>query len=148
MNRNNSIGSWHGKASLLFSAIAILVSIVAITSQWRTSMIAADRQAWPANASGCLAWADYVRQEQADLRWEDTPKSEVDARIDRLGAVAMARAVNRFEHNGGSASDFDRELNMNVVRPISIAQYCGSAAEYRLARTSSSEERLILPNNP
>ncbi|WP_156155831.1 hypothetical protein [Demequina phytophila] len=124
--------------SIAALCVALGVGAAQVFTAWAIPSIMTGSTNGVAMSGTCLEWARFVEDEQASDRWGDLSDAEIDARIDRLGEVAYSR----ISVMTNESLSFDEEPLVDAPL-MSIGVVCGSAGEYRKAR--SSREPLVLP---
>lgn len=159
----SSSGRGMAIASFVLSLIALGVSASIGFLAVLGEALGAGAQASAQLSSTCVSWATYVTEEQGDPKWKSLSTAEVDRRIDRVGTVLFSR-IAAYEDlpeptpkatsgtatpesasplpTATSATSPSPTEDSSPFREVSIAEYCGSAAEFR--RASSSDQPLKL----
>jgi hypothetical protein len=132
------------------SVAALILSVVSITVVGLVGGAQVVAQTAAVQSQVCVTWAQYVAEQQQDPRWADVDPALVDRRIDRAGAVLYSRLAESFasdESGLGSSPSADPSAGgaPAVVPTVSLAEYCGSAAEFRLALQTDERQAFDKP---
>ena len=162
-SQSGSVANW---LALALSGVSIVVSIfVAVFSgAFNLGGSTANEMAGVYNASNalCMSWLSYVTEQQANAEAGREDPAQVDERLDRVGTVVLSHALASTDEfarhvfsstpsiTPSTAASLPTAMSSLIPSPtpsqkiaeVNIASRCGSAAELREARETSSPLNL------